>query len=99
MPAYLIYQRLELWDSSFRETYRTLAEASMRKYGGKYLTVSRNNILLEGHGLPEVVAILEFPSVEAAQDWYHSEDYQAAVKARNAGSRASFMIVPSHPRP
>ncbi|HEV2570609.1 MAG TPA: DUF1330 domain-containing protein [Beijerinckiaceae bacterium] len=99
MSVYLIYQRLELWDSSFRDTYRALAEASVKKHGGTYLTVSRDNVLLEGRGLPEVVGILEFPSAEAAQTWYHSEDYQEAVKLRNTGSRASFMIVGAYPRP
>jgi len=93
MSAYLIFQRLELWDSSFRDEYRTLAMASMKKYGGKYLTVSRNNVLLEGRGLPEVVSILEFDSAEDARRWYYSDDYQQAIKVRNTGARASFILV------
>jgi len=98
MSVYLIFQRLELWDSSFRDEYRTLAMASMKKYGGKYLTVSRNNILLEGRGLPDVVSILEFDSAEDAKRWYYSDDYQQAIKVRNTGSRASFILLDTVPR-
>jgi uncharacterized protein (DUF1330 family) len=98
MSVYLIFQRLELWDSSFRDEYRTLAMASMKKYGGKYLTVSRDNVLLEGRGLPEVVSILEFESAEQAKRWYYSEDYQQAIGIRNAGSRSSFILLETKPR-
>ncbi|MDF2114758.1 DUF1330 domain-containing protein [Roseiarcaceae bacterium H3SJ34-1] len=98
MAVYLIFQRLELWDSSFRDEYRTLAMASMKKYGGKYLTVSRNNILLEGRGLPEVVSILEFETAEQARRWYYSQEYQQAIRIRNTGSRASFILVDAEPR-
>jgi uncharacterized protein (DUF1330 family) len=45
-----------------------------------------------------VVSILEFDSAEDAKRWYYSEDYQQAIKVRNTGSRARFILLDTVPR-
>ena len=49
--------------------------------------------MLEGqwHGTQTVV--LEFDSVEAASEWYHSEAYQEAAKLRQAAADCNGVIV------
>jgi uncharacterized protein (DUF1330 family) len=49
--------------------------------------------VLEGdwHG-PQTV-VLEFESVEAAREWYHSDAYQAAAKLRHAAADCNGVIV------
>ena len=37
--------------------------------------------------------ILEFPSVEAAQAWYRSPEYQAAVPVRQAAAHCNGVII------
>jgi uncharacterized protein (DUF1330 family) len=41
----------------------------------------------------EVVVALEFPSVEAAKGWYHSPDYQEALKHRLSTAKSRAVIV------
>jgi uncharacterized protein (DUF1330 family) len=45
----------------------------------------------EWHGTQTV--LLEFESVEAAKQWYHSDEYQAAAKLRQAAADCNGVIV------
>jgi uncharacterized protein (DUF1330 family) len=92
MVAYLFMERLELWDASFRDDYRALAARTTALHGGKYISVSRNHILLEGTSVPDVLSLVEFPTLAAAQEWYRSAEYQKAVKIRNTGSRDRLLL-------
>lgn len=47
---------------------------------------------LEGT-LPDGVVVLEFPTVEDAQQWYHSPNYQAAAAHRKKGADYRAFIV------
>jgi uncharacterized protein (DUF1330 family) len=42
---------------------------------------------------PKRIVVIEFPSVEAAEKFYHSPDYQAAVKVRQKASKGRLYIV------
>ena len=45
----------------------------------------------EWHGTQTV--LLEFESVEAAKEWYYSDEYQAAAKLRQAAADCNGVIV------
>ncbi|WP_137149736.1 DUF1330 domain-containing protein [Mycolicibacterium sp. CR10] len=45
----------------------------------------------EWHGTQTV--LLEFESVEAAKQWYYSDEYQAAAKLRQAAADCNGVIV------
>jgi len=47
---------------------------------------------LEGEA-PDGVVILQFPTVEDAETWYHSPGYQAAVPHRKEGANYRAFIV------
>ena len=92
MAAYVFMERLELWDASFRDEYRALAARTTAAHGGKYISVSRDHTLLEGGSVPDVLSLIEFPTREAALQWYHSAEYQEAIKIRNTGSRDRLLL-------
>lgn len=48
---------------------------------------------LEGQWHGDQTVILEFESVQAAKDWYHSEQYQTAAKLRQAAADCNAVIV------
>lgn len=48
--------------------------------------------VLEGPPV-EGVVILEFPSMQAARDWYHSPAYQQAAQHRFKGARYRAVMV------
>jgi uncharacterized protein (DUF1330 family) len=49
--------------------------------------------VLEGEWHGTQTVLLEFESVDAARDWYYSDDYQAAVKLRQAAADCNGVIL------
>lgn len=48
---------------------------------------------LEGQWHGTQTVLLEFESVEAAKEWYYSDEYQAAAKLRQAAAECHGVIV------
>jgi uncharacterized protein (DUF1330 family) len=92
MPAYFIAE-IEVTDAAEFERYRPLAAASIARHGGRYVVRGGQVELVEGGPEPKRVVILEFANAAAARRWYHSEDYQSALKIRLASSTGRAFIV------
>jgi uncharacterized protein (DUF1330 family) len=92
-PAFVIVERLTTTGpESIQEQYGKVSRDIVAKFGGRYLARSQRNNLLEGDGqAPCCVAILSFPSMEAAKSWFDSPENQDAAKIRRSG--ATFRIV------
>ena len=66
----------------------------VHKHGGKYLSRSGNITTIEGEGLDStLIALLEFPSLEAAQSFSNDPAYAEYGEARRAGSISRFHII------
>jgi len=91
-PAYVIVERLKTTGAEdIQKRYGEISKPIVAKFGGRYLSRSQDNALLEGPGpLPCCVAVIEFPSLAAAQRWFASPENQAAAKVRRSG--ATFRI-------
>jgi uncharacterized protein (DUF1330 family) len=92
-PAFVIVERLTTTGpESIQEEYGKVSRDIVTKFGGRYLARSQHNILLEGDDkTPCCMAIISFPSSEAAKNWFDSPENQEAAKIRRSG--ASFRIV------
>lgn len=92
MAAYLIAE-LDVHDPAGFEEYRRAVPATIERYGGRYLVRGGRIEALEGGWAPRRVVVLEFPSLEAAQRWYESEEYRGpmAIRQRTAVTRAIFV--------
>ncbi|OBF28544.1 hypothetical protein A5727_25570 [Mycobacterium sp. ACS4331] len=75
--------------------YAKLAMPAMGK--AKIVAVDTKPEVVEGswHGTQTVV--LEFESVDAAKEWYYSDEYQAAVKLRQAAADCNGVILTGFP--
>ena len=49
--------------------------------------------LLEGEPQPERIVVIEFSDTDTARRWYQSEEYQTALKIRQAASRGRVLLV------
>jgi uncharacterized protein (DUF1330 family) len=98
-PAFVIVERLATTgDESIQEEYAKLARDILPKYGARYLARSQRNTLLEGEGAaPCCIAILQFPSVDAAKRWYESPENQAAAKIRQSGGKFRLVAIEGLP--
>jgi uncharacterized protein (DUF1330 family) len=92
MPAYVISE-VEMRDPAGFETYRTLAQASIAQYGGRYIVRAGTTELVEGGPAPKTIVIVEFPTMARAQEWYRSPEYAEALQVRRAALERRLIFV------
>lgn len=92
MPAYIIAE-VNVTNPTGYEAYRPLAGASIAQYGGKFVVRGGKAELIEGSADPARIVVIEFADSDAAKRWYHSPEYQEALKIRLANSTGRVMLV------
>lgn len=92
MKAYIIV-RIEVQDPATYEKYRAQVPAVIEKYGGRFLVRGGQTQILEGEWPDRRMVVLEFPSMEAAQAFYHAPEYAPLKALRQSASRAELVIV------
>jgi uncharacterized protein (DUF1330 family) len=92
VPAYVIYQG-EILDPVRYEEYKAQGAASIAAYGGRYVVRGGDFDVLEGDAPAGRTVVLEFPSREAAVEWYHGPEYSAARAIREGAARARMYVV------
>jgi uncharacterized protein (DUF1330 family) len=92
MAAYIIVE-VEITDPKAYESYKPLAAASVARHGGKFIVRGGQTETLEGGWTPKRIVVLEFPGLEKAREFYHSEDYAPALEMRLAASKSRAIIV------
>lgn len=93
MAAYLVGM-VEVKDPSWLAEYSQKVQAQFAEIGAKYHVRSTSVESLEGDmATPMSMVIIEFPSMEVAHEWYKTDEYQALVKLRQAGSTANLWLV------
>jgi uncharacterized protein (DUF1330 family) len=61
--------------------------------GATILAVDQKPAVIEGSWECTQTVLLEFDSVQAANDWYYSDAYQAAAKLRQAAATCNGVIL------
>ena len=76
--------------------YRRANAAAFAAHGARFLVRGGPQQVVEGQLRPRCV-VLEFPSLQAAQECYHSPEYQRAKALRDPVSDADLVIVEGWP--
>jgi uncharacterized protein (DUF1330 family) len=92
VPGYLIFE-IEIIDADAWDEYRRVAGPVMAASGGRFLVNSASAVPLEGGWRPKTISVVEFPSFEAAETFYHSEAYQQTLALRQRASRGRGILV------
>ena len=79
-------------DSELYSKYIKLAGPAIEKYGGKFLARGGQQTKLEGESFERTV-LIEFPSIDAAEEAYHSEEYKEALEFSAKSSVRHVLIV------
>ena len=95
MPAFLVLG-VDWTDAAIANEYRERLGPTLEKHGGKTLVAGKPE-LLEGKWNPQRVVVIEFPSMDHLQKWYHSEDYAPLIQLRQRGSRGDLLAVQYSP--
>ena len=90
--AYVIVE-MQISDVEQYKLYMAEAPATVKAAGGEYLIRGGRSEALEGDWRPARMAMLKFPSYEAAKAWYESEKYRAARATRSGATTLFNMVV------
>ena len=93
-----IYAELEVTDSDhFYNEYMPRVRPVLEKYKAVFRIASNEPQVLEGGRNIKRVILLEFATLAGANDFYHSEDYQAVIDYRFRSARTHLFIVEGTP--
>jgi len=92
MPVYVIAQ-LNIHDRTRYAKYGSGFMDIFSKYDGRVLSVDEAAEVLEGDWNYMRTVLLEFPSEERANAWYHSSEYQSLAQHRFAASDANIVLI------
>lgn len=93
MSVYVIAD-VKVTDDKWIPEYAAKVHDIVHKHGGKYLSRSANVKTLEGQPLETtLIAVLEFPSAQAAEAFATDPDYAPFAAARRAGSESRFQLI------
>ena len=96
VKAYLIANITVTNPERFRE-YREQVPHVLAKFGGRFLVRAGAVHPMEGNlGLHSFV-VVEFPSLEAARQFYDSPEYAPLLKLRTESSHSSLAFVEGYP--
>ena len=90
--------RVEVSDLEQYKLYVAANALPFQQYGARFLVRGGQFENPEGESRSRNV-VLEFPSYQAALDCWHSPDYQAAIKLREAASAIDLIIIEGYDGP
>jgi uncharacterized protein (DUF1330 family) len=95
--AFVIVQ-ISINDRSGYEQYGLAGHQEIfDKFSAKLVGLDEDVEVVEGGWPFTRTVILEFPSKELAQAWYHSNEYQAVVGLRHGSATSNLVIVSGYP--
>ena len=85
---------MSITDPSWVDSYVANVTGMVEQYGGRYLARTDKIERLEGdRPCPQIIVIVEWPSREAADHFYKSDDYRPYREARMKGAQNQFFVV------
>ncbi|MDD9911174.1 MAG: DUF1330 domain-containing protein [Ahrensia sp.] len=92
MPKGYWIARVDVNDPDRYPDYVATAKPAFERHEAKFLVRGGEMTPMEGTNRARNV-VIEFPSVQHALDCYNSDEYQEAVKIRQAAAESELIIV------
>lgn len=92
MSSYLIIQA-KISDYKQFAKYTAVVPDIVTKFGGKYIAMDRTPECFEGRENVGTVVISQWPSKQAAQDFWQSDEYKKAMPLREGAGEFDVMLV------
>jgi uncharacterized protein (DUF1330 family) len=91
---YYAVAEIEITDPSWVREYVKHVTKLVEQHGGRYLARTTKIEKIEGERqAPQIFLIIEWPSREAAVEFYESDEYRPYRESRKAGARNEFVFV------
>jgi uncharacterized protein (DUF1330 family) len=96
MKAYcIVYETIQ--DQEMFDQYRRQVMPTIEAHDGRFLVRGGAFTTLEGEMPYQRIAVLEFPSREKAEAWYHSPAYQRILPLRTGAAHCQFILADGLP--
>ena len=92
MPAYVIAD-IDVHDTAAYDDYRKGVEATVAKFGGRFIVRGGAVKAVEGQWRPKRLVVIEFPDMAALDAWYASPDYKPLLDLRLAASSGRLIAA------
>ena len=92
MKAYVLVQET-ITDEEMFEAYRKGVMATLQEFGGRFIVRGGQLTVVEGEWPHHRLVVVEFPSRQAAEGWYHSPAYQELLPMRLRSAAGNLIIV------
>lgn len=92
MAAYVIAE-VDVKDAEKYRLYADLAPGATLPAGGRYLARGGKVECFEGVAPKSRVVVIEFPTMQAARDFYYGKAYQEIIPLRQAASEGRLFVV------
>lgn len=92
MAAYLIFD-VEIRDMARYQEFMAGAKPALEAAGARYLARGGAHKVYEGDWEPRRIVLLEFPTAQAADDFYNGETYRKLKAIRDECSSARLVMV------
>src|SRR5579859_5768762 len=92
MPAYII-ARVAVTDWERYREYTKATPEAIARYGGKFIVRGGELVTLEGEPEMRRLVVIEFPTLEKAQEFFNSPEYSKAKQLRAGAAIGQFLAV------
>ncbi|MCJ8165912.1 DUF1330 domain-containing protein [Pontibacter sp. E15-1] len=92
MAAYVLVE-VEVTDPTTYEDYKKLTPATLAKYDGRFIVRGGATVTLEGDEKSVRTVVLEFPTMERAQEWWNSPEYTEARAIRQRAANTRMVVL------
>jgi uncharacterized protein (DUF1330 family) len=92
MAAYVVVE-VSVTDPQTFQEYRKLTPSTVQEFGGRFIVLGGQKQPLEGDWQGAHVALIEFPTIERANEWYNSPAYARAKAIRQKSARTKMIIL------
>jgi uncharacterized protein (DUF1330 family) len=92
MSAYII-AFVNVTDRKRYSEYMKVTPGVIAKFGGRFIARGGRMMTLEGMEETRRVVLIEFPTFERAEAFYHSDEYGNTKKMRIGAATATFLLA------
>jgi uncharacterized protein (DUF1330 family) len=92
MVAYVMAE-VEVTNPDGYKEYTAVVPATIAQYGGRFLVRGGPAEALEGEWPKLRRVIIEFPSADAAREWFASPEYEKPKAMRKANSKGRLLLL------
>jgi uncharacterized protein (DUF1330 family) len=79
-------------DAAEWERYRSQVGGTVHKFGGEVVMRGKRAASYQGKQNDELVVVLKFADMAAANRWHESADYQALIATRDRGADVTLTL-------